>query len=159
MVTTASHRVYLHIPTSLTGSWNASGANNYVWATEYLSNKIQGRPGTLVTMTQDTCLSDKGDGEYWYADIPAGYNQFYFERKATDEGGRLKGTELFTYGIPLNNINCYTLTGNTGNDYTGIWEVTPTSVGDYRLLYVEQEVRKSNLSGNEWKTVVANTYI
>lgn len=152
MVTTAPHRVYLHIPENLTTSWNNQGEYNYVWAREHLTNSNDGRPGALIQMTKETNLSDKGDGEYWYCDIPAGYNRFYFERKASENGNKLVGTKFLAYATPLNNINCYTLTSASGTECEGTWGVMPTSEGDYRLLYVEQVVEK-----DDWKTVINRT--
>ena len=158
MVTTQAQRVYLHIPTAHDAGWNQSGGNyNCVWVTEFLTNGNQGRSGALVELTKDASISGKGDGDYYYCDIPAGYNKFYFERKPSlDSSSPVSATGTFYHGIPLNNINCFTLTSTS--PCTGSWGPVPTSVGDYRIWYVEQDVRKSNSSGNEWKTVVENTY-
>ena len=160
MVTTQARRVYLHIPTAHDAGWNKSGGNhNCVWVTEFLTNGDQGRPGALVELTKDENISGQGDGDYYYCDIPAGYNKFYFERKPDlGNSSSLSSTETFYYGIPLNNINCFTLTGNTNGKYIGSWGPTPTTVGDFRIQYIEQKVENSKVQGEEWKTIITQTY-
>ena len=159
MVTTAPHRVYLHIPQNLLEGWNKtnSGATiNCVYATEYLTNKNDGRPGALVVMTKDTYLSGLDNGDYYYCDIPEGYHYFYFERKITNNDDAPKNSTIrFNYEIPLTNLNCFNLDGtDSSGKYTGEWGVAPASTGDYRLLYVEQVVEKSKKAGDEWKPVI-----
>ena len=160
MVTTQARRVYLHIPTAHDAGWNKSGGNhNCVWVTEFLTNGNQDRPGALVELTKDENISGQGDGDYYYCDIPAGYNKFYFERKPDlGNSSSLSSTETFYYGIPLNNINCFTLTGTTNGKYIGSWGPTPTTVGDFRIQYIEQKVENSKVQGEEWKTIITQTY-
>ena len=160
MVTTQARRVYLHIPTAHDAGWNKSGGNhNCVWVTEFLTNGKQDRPGALVELTIDENISGQGDGDYYYCDIPAGYNKFYFERKPDlEDSPSLSSTETFYYGIPLNNINCFTLTGTTNGKYIGSWGPTPTTVGDFRIQYIEQKVENSKVQGEEWKTIITQTY-
>ena len=163
LVTKDAHRVYLHIPQSVLNNWNTNNPNdNYVFVRDHLTNgEINNGKGALPIMTKDTYLSGLGDGEYWYCDIPAGYHTFRFERKKDNKEGTgcSNYTTTFSYGIPLTNFNCFTLNeAQNSSPYSGYWDVTPASTGDYRLLYVEQVVKKSEEDGDEWQTIVERTY-
>ena len=57
--------------------------------------------------------------------------------------------------VNFDQTNCFTITGKNGNDFTGYWDKY-TEVGDYRMLYVEQEVAKGTGEDN-WKTVINRT--
>ena len=62
-----------------------------------------------------------------------------------------------TWGINPTLVGEYTFTMNLAEGKVSVSATYPTlqeETGDYRLLYVEQVVEKSNASGNEWKTVV-----
>ena len=164
LVTKDAHRVYLHIPQSVLDNWNTNSTpnDNYVFVRDHLTNgKINNGEGALPQMTKDAYLSSLGKGEYWYCDIPAGYHTFRFERKKDNKEGTgcSNYTTTFSYGIPLTNFNCFTLNeAQNSSPYSGYWDVTPASTGDYRLLYVEQVVEKSEEDGDEWQTIVERTY-
>lgn len=135
------YRVYLHIPTNLTGEnqWNTKPTgkdydyyDNFIYAYDHLSNwqiwEGDGQEGKvigeLVRMTKDKYLSSLGDGEYWYVDIPAGYHTFKFERKEPNIGEnthRDRYTETFAFEMPFTEGNCYTLNKQEGEYFTGTW--------------------------------------
>ena len=49
----------------------------------------------------------------------------------------------FLYGIPVTDVNCFTLDGEQkGKEFSGYWEKLPSLNNQYRLLYVEQVVEK-----------------
>ena len=146
-VTKNPHVVYLRVPTSLDASWNANGSKNFV----YSYNDIKkGETGYVREMAE----YDIQDSEYTYytCTIPADCHTFRFERKNNANESALQKTVSFTHAMPFNGMNCFTIT-NSGDEYTGYWDILLTN-GDYRLLYVEQVVEKSKVSGDEWKTVV-----
>ena len=147
-VTKNAHVVYLRVPTSLDASWNANGSKNFV----YSYNDIKkGATGYVTEMAE----YDIPDSEYTYytCTIPADCHTFRFERKNNANESAKQKTVSFTHAMPFNGMNCFTITNNSGEEYTGYWDVLLTN-GDYRLLYVEQVVEKSTNSGDEWKTVV-----
>ena len=148
-VTKNAHVVYFRVPTSLATSWNANGTTNFVYS--YNDIKI-GETGYVTTMARDNSIQD-AQYTYYHCTIPAGCHTFRFESKNNANESAQKWTVSFTHAMPFNGMNCFTITNNSGNEYTGYWDVLLTN-GDYRLLYVEQVVEKSNASGNEWKTVV-----
>ena len=135
------YRIYLHIPTNLTGEnqWNTKPSNkeydyydNFIYAYDHLSHwqiwEGDGQEGKvigeLVRMTKDKYLSSLGDGEYWYVDIPAGYHTFIFERKEPNIGEnthRDRYTETFAFEMPFTEGNCYTLNKQEGEYFTGTW--------------------------------------
>ena len=148
-VTRNPHVVYFRVPTSLATSWNANGTTNFV----YSYNDIKkGETGYVTTMVADNSIQD-AQYTYYHCTIPAGCHTFRFERKNNTNESALQSTVSFTHAMPFNGMNCFTITNKSGDEYTGYWDVLLTN-GDYRLLYVEQVVEKSNASGNEWKTVV-----
>ena len=145
-VTRNPHVVYFRVPTSLAASWNANGSKNFVYS---YNNIKKGETGYVTEMAEYDI-----DSEYTYytCTIPADCHTFRFERKNNANESALQKTVSFTHAMPFNGMNCFTIT-NSGDEYTGYWDILLTN-GDYRLLYVEQVVEKSNASGNEWKTVV-----
>ena len=147
-VTRNPHVVYFRVPTSLATSWNANGTTNFVYS--YNDIKI-GKTGYVTTMVADNSIQD-AQYTYYHCTIPAGCHTFRFERKNNANESAQQKTVSFTHAMPFNGMNCFTIT-NSGDEYTGYWDVLLTN-GDYRLLYVEQVVEKSNVNGNEWKTVV-----
>ena len=147
-VTKNAHVVYFRVPTSLATSWNANGTTNFVYS--YNDIKI-GENGYVTTMAADNSIQD-AQYTYYCCTIPADCHTFRFERKNNAKESAKQKTVSFTHAMPFNGMNCFTIT-NSGDEYTGYWDVLLTN-GDYRLLYVEQVVEKSNASGNEWKTVV-----
>ena len=88
---------------------------------------------------------DANEDEYWYIDIPAGFNAFGFERKnSTDQNtGFANRTIEFEYGIPLDGVNnCFTIIDEKdGGRYTGSWGPLPnctvelgwTNIGSYSV--------------------------
>ncbi len=149
-VTKNPHVVYLRVPTSLATSWNANGTTtNFVYS--YNDIKIGGN-GYVTAMAEDNSIQD-AQYTYYHCTIPADCHTFRFESKNNANGSAQKWTVSFTHAMPFNGMNCFTITNNSGDEYTGYWDVLLTN-GDYRLLYVEQVVEKSNVNGNEWKTVV-----
>ena len=146
--TLADHTVYLRVPTSL-GSWNTSGAN-YIYSH---NNTAKYDVVRASTPTDEEIYKESGY-DYFKFVIPAGCRTFRFERKTAQYTAATNVTEDFTRYLPFEMTNCYTIKGiYSENIYYGSWGMSLAN-GDYRLLYVEQVVEKSNASGNEWKTVV-----
>ena len=163
MVTTKPHTTYLHIPQDIVESWDGEDSyTTYVWATERLTNGGQGRPGGHVKMTKVEEISGKGQGDYYFCEIPEGYNKFYYERKEQQEGLSYNKTVDLIYQIPLiESLNCYSLyPGQNTDPYKGTWVEAPARVGDYRLLYAEKELIKTNQTGEGdlWETAFRMVY-
>ena len=158
-VTKTAHKVYLAIPKTLESTWNSTGNNNYVYSQENMTN---GHSGVLTQMTPITPSEFCANTNYIYytCEVPAGCHTFCFERKASNaETARQSYTGKFKHALPLADGNCYTLTGKVtddGTEFTGYWSMPPAD-GDYRLIYVEQVVQKSENSGEDWKTIVKRT--
>ena len=135
-----TYRVYLHLPntkipnTDITfvDKWNSLDPSykNFIYAEDYLSKgqlEVNGiKKGQLIYMTKDDYLSNLGQGEYWYIDVPAGYHTFRFERKedrigvGTGLGARSESFNNFV--MPFTAGNCYTLNSyNNSNTFTGTW--------------------------------------
>ena len=153
--TTAGHVVYLRVKT--TGdpaAWNTSGAN-YIYCTNRLTNKV-------VTMTAVAAGNSEINQETGYnyskATIPAGYRAFRFERKTASDVVATNTTEYFEHLLPLGQSNCFTIEGKNieKNEFYGDWALG-TADGDYRILYVEQQVAHGT-DENAWKTVINTTY-
>ena len=127
-VTKASHTVYLNVP----NNWTT--AKIYAW-NEYGNTTLE-NPKSI----------DINGNIYYEFSIPAGYNNFEF--RTSDD---TKRTASFPFGIPLNKVNCYTITNSviqhTGYQvYSGTWGILPAQEGDYRLLYVEQTVEYGEIT-------------
>lgn len=122
-VTKASHTVYLNVQ------------NNY-WTTAKIYAWNEDGNTTLENLKS---ININGNTYYEFS-IPAGYNNFEF--RTHDDANR---TASFPFGIPLNKVNCYTIT-NSVTQHTGYlvnsgtWDVLPAAENDYRLLYIEQTV-------------------
>ena len=129
LVTTQPHRVILHIPNNILSDWNANVPYNCVYAKDYRSygscqfdEASQTYIGKLIEGTK------LGSEEYYYFDIPAGFNNFVFERKISlgEHVGPTEATYDFLYQIPLDENFVYTLTGIDSNGkFIGTWGKTP----------------------------------
>ena len=150
---TKQRLAYLHIPADLIDDWKKNDENgveyaNCAYVKDYLSNnKLADRLGALPVCTLDQELSSLGLGEFWCCTIPEGYHTFTFERKKKSElcegTGRAVHSPTFLYGIPVTDVNCFTLDGGQNDkEFSGYWEKLPPLNDEYRLLYVEQVVEK-----------------
>ena len=129
LVTTQPHRVILHIPNNILSDWNADVPYNCVYAKDYRSYgscKFDEASQTYIgKLIEGTKL---GSEEYYYFDIPAGFNNFVFERKTSlGEGvGPHRATNDFLYQIPLDENLVYTLTGtDSSGKFIGTWGPLP----------------------------------
>ena len=88
---------------------------------------------------------------YYTSTIPAGTHTIRFEYI---NGNTKYQTHDFPHVMPLGSLNCYTIHSKEGETsiFNGYWSEL-LSVGDYRLLYVEQVVEKGT-EENSWKTVI-----
>ena len=152
-VTKESHIVYLGVPNDLT-AWNVKENNiwYYIWRFTTKGN---------IKMVEELdrgelAFEDAINGfKYYKFTISAGCNKIMFQHKQAAATVTRESSISLLYGIPLTEVNCFTLDGNEKDGYfTGSWNVLPALEGDYRLLYVEQVVEKSTNSGDEWKTIV-----
>ena len=140
IVTSQPHTVYLHIPKEFIGDWNSTD-DDFKYNTMYLTDYLSGgeiidednddkRVAHLLTAEKDLVLSDKGNGEYWRFNVPAGYNAFIIERKNNNIDGdkgegkpgnnayRCNWTPTFYFRSPLDEKNCFSL---TGSGWIGEW--------------------------------------
>ena len=139
-VTRNAHVVYLRIPSGLEwGTGNSQKLSVY--------NKLTGNY-TPTPMTEANGTYEPGYKYYTYT-IPVGTHTIRFEYNNQYQ------THDFPHVMPLGSLNCYTIHSREGDTkvFNGYWSEL-LSNGDYRLLYVEQVVEKSNVNGNEWKTIV-----
>ena len=149
---TKQRLAYLHIPADLIDDWKKNDENgveyaNCAYVKDYLSSDRTEPWGALPVCTLDQELSSLGLGEFWCCTIPEGYHTFTFERKKKSElcegTGYAVHSPTFWYGIPVTDVNCFTLDGEQNDkEFSGYWEKLPSLNGDYRLLYVEQVVEK-----------------
>lgn len=150
--TTAGHVVFLRVADA--HQWNTSG-NNYIYCTNRLTNEV-------VTMTAvaagNSEINQETGYNYFKATIPAGYRAFRFERKTELSAVATNTTAYFEHLLPLGQSNCFTIAGkNTQlNKFYGDWTLG-TADGDYRILYVEQQVAHDT-GENAWRTVINTTY-
>lgn len=162
-LTKEPHDVYIGIPnTGMDDIWYkkiADQSNNnalvdgdiYVWP---LAQNV----GQSLAVKTDKFEND--GVTYYKFTLPAGINNFRFERKAYNGNGTTYcRSKNLTYEIPLNEENCYMLDkGKTPDShYTGYWTSMPANE-DFRILYVEQIVTKKEQVGDEWITEVKRTY-
>ena len=145
-VTKESHIVYLGVPNDLT-AWNVKENNiwYYIWRFTTKEN---------IKMVEELdrgelAFEDAINGfKYYKFTISAGCNKIMFQHKQAAATVTRESSISLLYGIPLTEVNCFTLDGNEKNGYfTGSWNVLPAREGDYRLLYVEQVVEK-DANGN-----------
>ena len=103
--------------------------------------------------------------KYYKFTIPAGCNEFQIQRKQARDDDNNNQNHTFShtcdheYMVLNTGINCYMLDNGTfgENTHTGHWCELPPAEGDFRVLYVEQQV--ANGEGNDsWKTVFDTTY-
>ena len=158
--TTAAHVVYLRVATSGdAAAWNNEGTHNYVYSISNL-NRLNDIVGTVTQMTEVTTNNIYKENGYTYytCTIPQGCNTFRFERKTSQNASANNYTEYFEHLLPLGQSNCFTIEGkNTSlGTFYGDWALG-TADGDYRILYVEQQVAHGT-DENDWKTVINTTY-
>lgn len=151
--TTAAHVVYLRVKT--TGdpaAWNTPGAN-YIYCTNRLTNKV-----VAMTSAESNEIHQESDYGYFKATVPAGYRAFRFERKTASNVAATNTTEYFEHLLPLGQSNCFTIEGKNTllETFYGDWALG-TADGDYRILYVEQQVAHGT-GADDWKTVIDTTY-
>ena len=149
---TKQRLAYLHIPTDLIDDWKKKDENGFEYANcayvmDYLSAGQLDGYGALPVCVKDEKLSSLGLGEFWCCTIPEGYHTFTFERKKKEDlrqgTGCAVNSPTFWYGIPVTDVNCFTLDGGqNGKEFSGYWEKLPPLNDEYRLLYVEQVVEK-----------------
>ena len=152
-VTKEDHIVYLGVPDNMitTEWWNL---RKFVWAKNEITS-------TLIESSESSKI---GEVTYYKFTIPAGYNRFCFQSKQQDGSTPTKCQSIWFYHmIPNTHVNCFVLkdsyeTPQTLRNYHGDWVALPAQEGDFRLLYVEQVVKKSEEPGNEWQTIVERTY-
>ena len=126
-VTTAEHVVYLGVPNASGGKWVAASGVDKLYA---FHNRTQYFPKESETVTM-TLVETVGGYDYYKCVVPAGYNNLRFEK------GNLSTKDLL-YSIPVNEMNCYTLSGMENDDlnkFIGGWDAAPAFTGDYRLEY------------------------
>lgn len=146
-VTKEAHTLYLGVPDALitaTTQWNLQ---KFIWT----KNGSGDQP--LIESTQSFKI---GTVTYYEITIPAGYNKFCFQSKQQAGSGPTECQSIWFYrSIPTNNVNCFTLKNEKDGSgyYKGDWTQLPAANGDFRVLYVEQQVEQSG-----WKTVINNTY-
>lgn len=157
--TTADHVVFLRVETSsdIAATWNNGGTNNYVYSISNL-NRLNDIVGTVTQMTEVTTdnIYKENDYTYYTCTIPQGCNTFRFERKTSANADATNETEYFEHLLPLGQSNCFTIKGKNSQTFYGDWSLG-TAEGDYRILYVEQQVAHGT-DENAWKTVINTTY-
>ncbi len=135
--TKKEYTVYLGIPSSSTfDEWRQAG-----------ETKIWDRDSKFDGLVSAKRSFEIGNITYHEFEIPAGSRNMQFELK--NGSSTIVSTRQFPYEIPTTNINCFTLTSETD----GVWSELPGGNGDFRLLYIEQEIAKE-----DWKTVINTTY-
>ena len=180
IVTKETQRVYLHLPSSLKNEWiNGTTGNdwfNCIYLRDYLSHGRTLDPeqnngsnieyGKVVKGFSHESF-DANEDEYWYIDIPAGFNAFGFERKnSTGQGtGFANRTIEFEYEIPLDGVdNCFTISGEKdGGRYTGSWGPLPKCTvelgycefGTHGIKYKGQEYFANHNETTNTKVIVS----
>ena len=150
-VTKEAHTLYLGVPDALitaTTQWNLQ---KFIWT----KNGSGDQP--LIESTQSFKI---GTVTYYEITIPAGYNKFCFQSKQQAGSGPTECQSIWFYrSISTNNVNCFTLKNEKDGSgyYKGDWSQLPAAEGDFRVLYVEQEVANGKGS-DSWKTVINTTY-
>ena len=174
LVTTATHRVYLHIPKELKHRWGeVDNEDNFntIYLMDYLSHWRVADPtndkpdfpyGRLEKMSaHETFAAD--EDEYYYIDIPEGYHTFVFERKRKDAliqyGQPWIKSIILHYGIPTDETNnCFTIINETGDEgrQKGTWGPLPeytitlgyTDIGRYGIVIDGQTIYENNSDNN-----------
>ena len=131
-VTNNPHVVYLRIPNGL--AWNTDD-HQYLYAYDKLKHK------TVKLTVEPTPNNYEPGYTYYTCTIPAGTHTIRFEYHSG--GATLYQTHDFPHVMPLGSLNCYTIQSKEGETsiFNGYWSEL-LSIGDYRLLYVEQVVEK-----------------
>ena len=158
-VTEVPQVAYLGVPNNLTNDWdkNASYAN-FIWRHDSYS-------GIDMTGENDMATFEfEADGvKYYKFTIQPGCNKFIFQRKQPkptleESNGNIDQSRTLdhVYQVLTTDVNCYMLDdGMSGNSHTGYWCALPAREGDYRLLYIEQEV---TLEDGHPKTTVTKAH-
>ena len=146
------HVVYLGVPETLDNWQLENNQTYYIW-------RYDSKGSISMTAADEGSYVFTKDGiKYYRFTIAAGCNSYRFERKDKDSftGTTHACSEWLDFQIPLTDVNCFTLKDEKDdkNRYKGTWGVLPAQPGDYRLLYVEQVVEKSEKAGDEWKTII-----
>ena len=150
-VTKEAHTLYLGVPDALitaTTQWNLQ---KFIWT----KNGSGDQP--LIESTQSFKI---GTVTYYEITIPAGYNKFCFQSKQQAGSGPTECQSIWFYrSIPTNNVNCFTLKNEKDGSgyYKGDWSQLPAAEGDFRVLYIEQQVAHGT-GADDWKTVIDTTY-
>lgn len=136
--TTDPHVVYLAVPN--TGDWvNNAATEHYAYA---FHSRTESGQGAAIAMTELATVYVEQVPHYCYrCVIPAGYNTIRFEKRTSGGVTNIKTVDL-NYQIPFNRVNCYRLNGKSDALFTGVWETVPAIANDYRILYVEQTVKR-----------------
>ena len=146
------HVVYLGVLETLDNWQLENNQTYYIW-------RYDSKGSISMTAADEGSYVFTKDGiKYYRFTIAAGCNSYRFERKDKDSftGTTHACSEWLDFQIPLTDVNCFTLKDEKDdkNRYKGTWGVLPAQPGDYRLLYVEQVVEKSEKAGDEWKTII-----
>ena len=172
--TKQNYTIYIGIPKNQDGfeDWdlactdpNHNGDQMYIWChwpyggfggyENYGNNELIKRTTSIETEEMI----------YYQFELPQGVYAFAFqckENKDKDNSSKEHATSVYQYNPPLTTADCFVLDGGksgiNGTDYTGYWTSMPSD-GDFRLLYVEQEVIKAeDADGDAWLTKVNRTY-
>ncbi len=182
VVTKETQRVYLHLPSNLKNAWiNGKTGNdwfNCIYLRDYLSHGRTLDPeqnngsnveyGKVVKGFSHESF-DANEDEYWYIDIPAGFNAFGFERKnSTGQGtGFANRTIEFEYEIPLDGVdNCFTINSTkVDGRYTGTWGPLPnctvklgyTDIGRFGVRYKGETFYEEKIKDDDGNR--SSTYI
>ena len=142
-VTKKPHVVYLRIPNDL-DEWGTG--------IDYQKLSVYNKLTESYELTAMTVANGNYEPGYTYytCTIPAGTHTIRFEYI---NGNTKYQSHDFPHVMPLGSLNCYTIHSKEGASvFNGYWSEL-LSVGDYRLLYVEQVVEKGT-EENSWKTVI-----
>ena len=143
--------VYLGVPNNLTENKDKYGKTHWI-----LKKFIWAKNGSgYEPLIESEDSIQIGTVIFHKITIPAGINKFAFQSKQQGGPTETQCESIWFYrSIPTNNVNCFTLKNEKdGSYYKGDWTQLPASNGDFRVLYVEQQVAKE-----DWKTVINTTY-
>ena len=141
-ITKESHVVYLGVPNTL-AAWNVKENNIWYYIWRFTT---KGDIKMVEELDRGKLAFEANGIKYYEFTISAGCNKIMFQHKQSAPTTTRESSVSLLYGIPLTEVNCFTLDGNeNGNGYfTGSWNVLPAREGDYRLLYIEQKVGLKN---------------
>lgn len=162
-VTKVAQVAYLGVPNGCDWDKTTTAANaNFTW-------RFDSNGSFPMTNSNDRATTEPvlavDNVKYYKFTIPAGCNKFQIQRKQARNDDNNNQNETFShtcdheYMVLNTGINCYMLDNGTfnKNTHTGHWCALPASNGDFRVLYVEQEVANGEGS-DSWKTVINTTY-